>query len=204
MARNVWSKVIAIVSVVTLPIVLFAANTKITITHPETKTEMGAHINAATKHELINQVINYLQALRSGFKNGSMDVQVGEGDAVAASGTYTFATTANAGDTVVIAGTTLTAVNFASTPSSSQFNVGSTAALDAAALVTAITANTTIAAYVTAVRSSSAVTVTAKYKGLYGNKILTTESTSGTRIKVSGASLTGGSEATANSYSFGY
>ena len=183
---------------------VFAVQTDISITHDDSKTQIQQIIKSTTGNELITEVINYLKALRAGSRAGTMDVQVGQGASVAASGTFVFTGVPTAGETCVVAGQTFTALANASTitDAGAQFKLGTTAPTAATNLATAINAHSTIADFLTAASSStSTVTITADVKGTIGNAIATTESLS--NCTAGGALFTGGVDVTANSYNFG-
>lgn len=179
-----------------------AVVTSITITHDK---EINADVTALLKEETnrasleANRIINFMAQLASGGRNGSVDVQIDGGDAVAASGTFTLASTV-AANTCSINGVTFTCV--ASGATGNQFNVGVSDSATATNLANAISGSVTslIAGYVTASAVGAVVTVTAAAKGITGNTITIT---GGTNITASGARLTGGTAPTANTYKFG-
>jgi hypothetical protein len=176
--------------------------TDVRITHPQTKAQITRQIGATTPKEILIQYINYLKGVLGGTRRAYIDFQVGRGNATAASGYYGVTGVGTAGDTVTVAGTVLTAVNYASTATTAQFNIGSTVALTVAALNSAINGNSTIARYVTSAVSSTSVVLTAVEKGYASNFITTAEN--GTSINVGAATLSGGAAATANTYHYGY
>lgn len=182
------------------------AITELEITHPQSKTEMQSLIRytGTSKQVVINSLINYLKALKSGGRIAKFDLQVGQGAQVAASGTFTFTDVPTAGETCTVAGQTLTAVANASTPASGlQFRVGTTKQSTVTNLTEVINAHATIADFLTAVGTNSAVvTITSDVKGTVGNAIGLTEGL--TNCAVSGALFTGGVDKTANEYKFGY
>ena len=180
----------------------FAVVSKFTVTHDDSATQISSQIYAETKDEIINQVINYFKALKTGSRAGTLDVQIGEGDAVAGTGTLTFTGVPTAAETAVIGSVTLTAVANASTSTSTQFQIGTTAANAATNFASTFNANSTLAAVFTAaVSGSSAVVITCDYKGVTCNEIATTDTL--TNAAWGAATISGGSEATANSYDFG-
>lgn len=198
-------------NILAILIVLFSmsvfaeAITELEITHPESKTEMQSLIfsSGTSKHVVINSLINYLKAMRAGGRNAKFDLQVGQGALVAASGQVIFTGVPTAADTVVIAGTTLTAVAQGSTPTyGTEFEAGASAAEAAGNLAGAININTTLKAFLTGSRSSNSTVITSDVKGTIGNGIALSESLD--NATVSGALLTGGVDATANEYKFGY
>jgi phage tail sheath gpL-like len=178
------------------------ATSIITITHDESTADMQALIKAQTtnpKGEAV-QLSNYFGALAGGLKAASLDVQVAEGDAVAASGTFTLDTVI-ATDAISINGVTFTAV--ASGATAVQFNVGADDEETATNLAAAInaSANALVSGLVTAAAVDEVVTITAYKKGKMGNAV--TIASADATIVASGARLTGGTNATAVTYSLG-
>jgi hypothetical protein len=176
--------------------------TDIRITHPESKAQITRQISAETPKEILRQTINYLVGILGGARHAYIDFQVGRGDATAASGYYGVTGAGTAGNTVTIAGTVLTAVNFASTATAAQFNIGSTVALTVASLNSAINGNSVIGRYVTSAVSGTSVVLTAVEKG-YASNFITT-AVSAASIAVGAATLSGGAAATSNTYHYGY
>lgn len=134
---------------------------------------------------------------------GTVDVQTGSADPVAASNTLTLASVI-ATDTVTIGGVTFT---FTSSPSAeTDVEVdGATDADDAEALKAAINAHSTLSQVVVATRSSAVVTVTALQKGVVGNFITLAQSGGTITIGGSGSALesgTGGVTEAATTYTF--
>lgn len=180
------------------------ANTIITITHDTSTADMERLLEDESGRIMLRRVMNYLNSVAGGAKAATVDLQVSEGDAVAASGTITFSGVGQANDTVLINGVTFTAV--ASGATGDQWNVGASATASAAALAAAINASATalVSDNVSASADSGVVTITASKKGTLGNCVTIAEGVDGlTHMAVSGARLTGGSDATANSFSFG-
>lgn len=181
------------------------AQTIITITHDESSAEMSRLLSDESKRLQCRKISNYLMGLAGGSRDGaSLDLQVSEGDAVAASGTITFSDTGAADDTVLINGVTFTAV--ASGATGNQWNVGADEIESAENLAAAIDASATalVAQHVSASDDGAGVvTITAVKKGTGGNAITIAEGVdAGNDMAVSGARLTGGTDATANSDSF--
>lgn len=149
----------------------------------------------------LTALLNYLKGVQAGTETVAFDLHQHDADPVAASMTYTLATVA-AGDSVTIAGVTLTS---SATPSGeAQWSQAGTDAADATALAACINAHSTLRYLVSASASGAVVTVTAKVKGQLGNLITTTET--GITITASAATLTGGTGGpgeTAVSYGFG-
>lgn len=158
-------------------------------------------------------ILNYFAAAEGGLKQCSMDVQVNSGSAVAATGTITFSSFSTANDTILINGVTFTAV--ASGATGNQWNVKTTATLQAAEVVRAVNASATALVSGTVIASNVAgvVTFTAAAvvggvlvpsKGLLGNAVTLAKGTdAGSVMTVSGARLTGGTAIAANVYHYG-
>lgn len=184
-----------------------AVSTVLTITSGTENAADIAELLATShtdKYVFAEKVADYMKALSGGCRSGSIDAQIDGGDAVAASGTITFSGTGAASDTVLINGVTFTAV--ASGATGNQWNVGGSATLSAAALAAAIVASATalVNAHVTATAASGVVTITSKFEGVQGNAVTIAEGVDGSsHMAVSGARLTGGTAATANTKSFG-
>lgn len=113
-------------------------------------------------------------------------------NAVSATGTLTFASSIT-GDTIVIAGVTLTA--------DTDYTVGVSDTADAAAAVVAINADATISLYVVATSAAAVVTLTAIHPGALGN-LVTTVTTGGT-VTASGAVLASGANGTNGKHYYG-
>ena len=128
----------------------------------------------------------------SGNAAGSVDIDVSSSNAVAASGSITFASVAN-NDTISFNGVSFTAKT--SSPSGNQFLVGVSDTADAAAAAAAINASATalIQGYIVATAASGVLTITCLQKGLVGNSI-TSAASDATRLAVTGsaARLSGG------------
>jgi phage tail sheath gpL-like len=182
------------------------AVTVVQITHSEAASTVNGRIRTSGGRAVAHSLAKWLEGLAGGVYQGSLDLQVAEGDAVAASGTITFSDTGAADDTVLINGVTFTAK--ASGATGNQWNVGADEIESAENLAAAINASATalISDNVTASDDGAGVvTVTAAKKGTLGNCITLAEGVdAGNDMAVSGSGrLTGGAEATANSFSFG-
>ena len=156
------------------------------------------------QREEARAVSNYFIDAAAGLRKMSCDVQVNSGSAVAASGTIAFSGVSTANDTILINGTTFTAV--ASGASGNQWNVKATPALQAAEVVRAINASATalVTSQVVASLSTSTVTITSLFPGVYGNTNTIAKGVdAGSVMTVSAARLTGGVAPTANVYHFG-
>lgn len=163
-----------------------------------------------TKHptaqrRVIEEMINYLSGAGMGVRKCSIDTQVNGGTSVVASGTITLSGVSTLGDTILINGSTLTAV--ASGAVGLQWNVKGTAALQATEIARAIVASATpiVSGIVTSTAVGAVVTVAALVKGLAGNAVTLAKGTdAGSVMTVSGAGrLLGGVAVTANVYRFG-
>lgn len=143
------------------------------------------------------KVMEELVALRGFFHaaaGGNRDVkaivQVNSGDAVAASGTVTLLNFV-ATNSFAVGEETFTG---SATPSgNNQFLSTGTDTADAAAAVVKINAHPDLLQTVTATSALGVITITAKSPGRAGNYITLT---SGTNATASGATLTGGTDAT--------
>lgn len=192
------------------------ATTVITITHgKEAVASIKKIFNkpvSKPKDEAI-QLKNYFEGAAGGSRSCKFDIQVNGGSSVVASGTIIFSGVSTAADTILINGTTLTAV--ASGAVNNQWNVLGTSVLQAAEVARAINASTTPLVSGTVLASASASTVTltaaqvtggvvAALPGVLGNAVTLAKGTdAGTVMTVSGARLTGGLAASANVYHCG-
>lgn len=138
---------------------------------------------AVRPFHVLNRLGQFLHAFASGSVTGTVDVQDGNTTtAAAATGTLTISSgSGSVGGT--IGGTSVT-VTWATSDTAS-----------AAALATAINANTTVNKWVTATSAAGVVTLTATSKNALGNNV--TLVASGTGVTASGAKLTGGVNPTA-------
>lgn len=147
-------------------------------------------VSASNPREAALGLSAYLRAIAGGMENGSIRLQTGSANPVAASATATISFAAIvATDTIVIAGITLTCV--ASGATSVQFNRQTDDTTTAANLVAAINALSTLNIYVTATSALGVVTITSLHTGATAN--LVTISKTGTGITLSGSTLAGGS-----------
>lgn len=176
-----------------------AINLNMYLSVPETsadlKEKLRLDLNPDPK-ERLNALALYLQRAAAG--NGSLTMRL-KAAAVQASGTVTCASVL-AADTVTVAGVVLTAVN--GSPAADQFDMSGNDTADAASLASAINANATLAAIVSATSALGVVTITALNGGVAGNQF-TLASSNGTRLAVSAAKLSGGTEGTAYSVQVG-
>jgi phage tail sheath gpL-like len=175
----------------------------ITITHNEGSVEISRYIQPSTTNKFleIEKLINYFEALSGGVRLATIKVGA---IAVKATGTITFSAAGAANDTILVNGVTFTAR--ASGATGNQWNVGASATASAAALAAAINASSTalVQNYVVASAASGVVTITAYDPGKTGNCITIAEGVDSTSaMTVSGARLTGGSNGTEASYSYG-
>ena len=163
--------------------------------------------DSSNPKESLQGIIEILNGMLAGFSHeGTIDVDVNTNALVSASATITLASV-QAGDTVTIAGVTLTA--HAATQSGTVFKVGVSDTADAADLVRCILANTSLDDWVTASSLVDVVTVTCLVPGVVGNG-LTLVSSNGTRLAVTGSGrLAGGAGGSSSSavgktqYNFG-
>lgn len=137
----------------------------------------------------IQNVAAFLSSIGGGIRPGKVRVGVG---AVAASGTITFTGNPTAADTVTVNGVVFTAR--ASGAVANEFNIGSGASANAAALAAAINASVSAGVLGTIYTSVSAgvITITSSAPGAAGNGITLAESMS--NVAVSGANLANGSD----------
>lgn len=143
----------------------------------------------------------YIKSLGT-IRQGSIDVQTGSANPVAASGTLTLVS-AVATDAITIGAVTMTATSTPSLETDWEID-GADDTADAAALAAAINAHSTLSQIVTATSSAGVVTITAKQKGVVGNYIPL--SSGDATITASGAFLaggTGGAAEAAVTYSLG-
>ena len=152
----------------------------------------------ADKKEFMNRLINFLSSTAAGVEKGAI-VEAAV-NVVKASGTAALASV-SAADTITIDGVVLTAVS--GTPSADEFDISGTDTAAGDSLVSAIAANATLDGRVTASNSAGTVTITALDPGELGNSISLAESTSGARITLSGAALSGGANATEYTFQYG-
>lgn len=177
------------------------ALTILKITHTDS---LSPFIDQGDKYQAVNSLCNYLHGLSGGtYKGTSLDLQIAEGSATAASGTVTFTGVGAALDTILINGVTFTAR--ASGATGNEWNVGGSVTASATNLKNAINGSATalVNQHVVATSALGVVTITALNKGAGGNAITLAEGTdSTTAMAESGARLTGGANASANSFSF--
>jgi phage tail sheath gpL-like len=151
---------------------MMASQTKITITHDKEFTvdvQNQLIVNAMTSKMQLIRMQNFLNSIDSGNINAIVTTAIDDGNGVAASGLVTYTGIAAAGDTILISGVTLTAV--ASGAVSGQYNVGTTAASQAAALAAGILLSTSLVGIVTATATGAVVTVSAAVPGTIGNAV---------------------------------
>lgn len=187
-----------------------ASQTKITVTYDKDATidiQQRLLTSAFSKINQVNSLQNELNRIAGAVSNATVATVIDDGNAVSATGTITLSGINTANDTILINGSTLTAV--ASGATGTQFNVGTTAATQAANIASAINAatNALINAQVTASALGAVVTITSAIPGVAGNAVTIAKGTdAGSVMTVSGARLTGGSAATNGSsvsYAFG-
>lgn len=159
---------------------------------------------ASNQYAFLSRLVNHLEGLRSGSKEGFIQAKVG---AVQASIVGTFTDNPTAADTVTINGTVITAR--ASGAIADEFNLvnGGTAAADAAgnatALAAAINASTGLSGYVVATASAGAVTIKARDPGVLGNAIVIAESMGNFTFAGGAVKLAGGTQGSDTAYGYG-
>jgi phage tail sheath gpL-like len=171
--------------------------TEIEITTSETTADVTYKL-AASKGDpkrFINELITQLNRIAGGLRPATIKARIGD---VKATGTVTLASV-DVDDTVTIDGVVFTAV--ASGATGNQFNQGGTDTVDAASLVSAINANTTLDGRVVATSALGVVTLTAVEGGELGNSV-SLASSNGTRLAVSAAALAGGVNGTSYTFAF--
>jgi phage tail sheath gpL-like len=156
-----------------------------------------------TQFKCANQKVTILYRLAELLKSqiaGSAEgaevfVSTSSSDPVAATGTLTLTYgNISASDTVVVAGTTLTATT--GSPTAVQFKKETDATVTATNLKNAINAQTALAKYLVATSALGVVTITAKFKGSIGNLITIVGSTGVVASAATLASGAGGPEGT--------
>lgn len=136
--------------------------------------------------------INNIAAFMQTQTNGRGINVVYSDTAVAASGTGTFTGAPVAGQTMTIAGVTITAR--ASGAVANEYNIGASVTATAANLVTAINASSNLSGVVTATSLAGVVTITSVVPGPIGNQIPTVDVDTD-NFTFAQAALTGGSQA---------
>lgn len=158
-----------------------ATTTTLRIKSPESLAQLSDLARSTTSPKAFaNFLVKWLDKIQAGGLPGnvSISVQLGGTVGVQASATATCASVI-ATDTIVVGGTTLTAVANSATPTSAQFRIGTGGgatqnAQCAANIASAINANSTISKLVSATSSAAVVTITALAAGIVGNKITLT------------------------------
>lgn len=146
-------------------------------------------------HETAQRLINFLQGLVTGSELGPSGsaprvVISIHGQATAASGTLTVTSTGSLNnETCSIAGVTFTAKTSGAT--GNQFNISATPTTQAANMVAAINASSSLTNIVTASNVAGVVTITAAANAVIGNGIAISAGTL-SNVTASGALLTGG------------
>lgn len=166
--------------------------TVITFTHGneayQTVVNKLLTISGAIKQ--FQMIRNYCHAVAGGDRICKAVVQVNSGDAVAATGTVTFASFAN-NDTFTVGSETFTCKTSGAS-GNNQFNIGGTDTLSAAAAIVKVNAHPNLAQTISATSAGAVITVTAKVPGRIGNYIGLAISAHGS---VSAATLTAGADA---------
>lgn len=198
-------KIIFLIATFLTCFMLMAGSTDITITHPETKAQLEAILYGTENKVMGAQLERYFRALNSGARSATVEIQVGQGDYVFATGSIAVAAgNASEGDYVTIGNTRFTAVGTGSTPVAGEFALGSTATQTASRMSQALNSYASINQWLTATSSGSTVTLTSQEKGTMGNLVILGESTNTVRMSCSGSYMSGGVDGTINSFSFGY
>ncbi len=152
------------------------------------------------RRRMLQQILNYLQAAKGGFKPAYLNVALCSAHA-SATITCTQASAVDATDTVVIAGTTLALVAVPATES--QFAKGATNATMATNLAAKINAHSVLSKLVRATVLSNVVTLTCKVPGPIGNLVTLTETGNGMAVTGGGALASGASDEM-DALQFGY
>lgn len=156
--------------------------------------ELGSYLVFSDKYKGANSIAQYIQAMSGGIRQGSLTVKLG---AIKAAGTLTITSTGPAlGNTIIVAGVTLTAV--ASAPTDVQFVRHNTPATAAANIATAINLNPTLSGIVSATSALGVVTVSAVVPGKSGNGLVLSTAAANTVA----VSFTGGSDGSVTALSF--
>lgn len=183
-----------------------ASVVKLTATlNNESTAEVQNFLKYNMKDKSVNGPLiqNLVDQMLIGNKPGKIDLQIDDGDAVAASATVTFSGIGAANDTLIINGVTFTAK--ASGATGNEWNVGASATLSAQAFKAAVNASATalVSGLVTASGNAAIITLTANTKGTHGNAYTFAEGVDGSsHMVVSSARLIGGVNATANEIKF--
>jgi len=144
-------------------------------------------------------LMNLVRGLAAGTLSGRVSMVCDGGAGALSTGTITcVVASAVAGDTVTIAGEVFTAIaNTASPTNTNQFRIGTTNAELAANLAAAINASAIAGGIVAATVASNVITLTSRFRGLYGNGV--TQATSRpAAFTLSAGTLASGTASTGN------
>lgn len=167
-----------------------AGSVQVTISGVADTVQFGLPSGAGASGDQVQRLVTVLRGIASGAYAGNVRIATASANAAFASGTLTISSGSGAvGGTI---GGTAKTVTWATSDTAS-----------AAALVTAINADTTLNKYVLATSAAGVVTITAVSPGQIGNGITLTAS--GTGVTASGAKLSGGTgvSSAGTLYSFG-
>lgn len=151
-----------------------------------------------SKRTVLENVQTYLQALKAGIKRGRVFVNVAS--AFASQTVACGAAGGAPGDTLVVAGTTLT--NAAAPANENEFADAATDALLADSVAACINAHSTLQKIVRASSAAGVVTIICIFPGAIGNLVTLTEGGNG--FTLGGATLASGAADEADELIFGY
>jgi hypothetical protein len=165
----------------------------------DTKTLKSTFQTAGGARAIGNRIACFIEGLISGTESAqgvgqppSILIKI-QGNQTQATGTLTFSAVSTANDTFLINGVTFTAV--ASGATGNQWNVSTTATLQAAAFAAGVNGSVSglVAGQVIATSVLGVVTIASAYYGIEGNQTTIAKGTdTGSVMTVSGARLTGG------------
>lgn len=172
---------------------------KFTLTVDTAATIPGLTVVADNKAGFIVALQNYLGGVASGAYSANM---IASNGAVQAFATLTNSGQPGAGEQVILAGTTLSAVS--GVPAANQFQIGANAAGTYDNLVTLINSTAAFTNVVTAARSGTVVTITSVVPGIIGNQITLSESLANCALgNVTSGKLSSGADANRKTYVYG-
>lgn len=154
---------------------------------PQADLQRLLELPVSQPKEGILALSKHLRDYATGSKRGSVVVQTASVAPVAASVTATLVSVP-VNDTIVLAGTTLTAV--ASPSTEAQFSQAGTDAQDAASLAACVNAHSVLKLILKASAVGNVVTISTLQAGLLGNQVTSTRT--GTAITLSATKLAGG------------
>lgn len=151
-----------------------------------------------SKRMVLENIQTHLQGLKAGVRRARVFVNVAS---AFASQTVTASAAAGVpGDTIVVAGTTLT--NAAAPANENEFADAATDALLAASVAAAINAHSTLQKIVRASSSGATITIMCVFPGAIGNLVTLTETGNG--FTLGGATLASGAADETDELRFGY